>query len=48
MKRNRKTKAKHDRRVVLNWYSLFDIPNLGAGVEDGAWDVFFIINIIYY
>ena len=29
------------KRVIFNWYSLVDIPNHAAGVEDGAWDGFF-------
>ena len=36
-----KTKTKKVRRVVSNRYSLVDIPNQAAGVEDGAWDGFF-------
>ena len=39
--KNTKTKTKKVRRVVYNRYSLIDIPNHAAGVEDGAWDVFF-------
>ena len=41
-----KTKTKKVRRVVTNQYSLLDIPNHAAGVEDGDWDVFFILRII--
>ena len=40
-KTNTKTKTKKVRWVVSNWYSLVDIPNHAAGVEDGAWDGFF-------
>ena len=37
-----KTKTKKVKRVVLNRYSLVDISNHTAGVEDRAWKVFFI------
>ena len=40
-KTNAKTKTKKVRRVVSNWFSLVDIPNYAAGVEDGDWDGFF-------
>ena len=34
-------KTKEVRRVVSNWYSLVDIPNHAAGLEDGVWDGIF-------
>ena len=40
-KTNTKTKTKIVRRVVSNWFSLVDISNHAAGVEDGDWDGFF-------
>ena len=40
-KTNTKTKTKKVRRVVSNWFSLVDIPNHAAGVEDWDWDGFF-------
>ena len=38
--KNTKTKTKKVKRVVSNQYSLVDIPNHAARVEDGAWDGF--------
>ena len=36
-----KTKTQKVKRLVSNRYSLVDIPSHTAGVENGAWDVFF-------
>ena len=41
--RKTKTKKSLKKKVVSNWYSLVDIPNYAAGVEDGAWDVFLFV-----
>ena len=41
-KTNTKTQTKKVKIVVSNRYSLFDIPNCAAGVEDGAWEGFFL------
>ena len=41
-KKDTKTKTKKARRVVYIRFRLVDIPDHTAGVEEGAWDGFFI------
>ena len=43
-KTNRNTKTKEVRKVVSNRYSLVDIPNHAAGVEDGVWHFFILFS----